>query len=102
MKIGVNGAIFAIETRWPIFKVGLLNWILKFFIGKIGTEILNILSPAVAFTIIKFDNEEDRQTYDLAVASLKQTLSSGDQDAIDKASKKFNDDFDKLISFGGH
>jgi len=102
MKVGIRGAVFALQTRWPILRAGLLNWFITFLFQKIGTEILNFLLPYVSFTIIKFDNEEDRQTYDTAVALLKNTLAAGDPDAIAKASKKFDDDFDKLISFGGH
>lgn len=102
MKVGVNLAVTALQANFPFLKFALFDWIIRYIVSKVGDKIIKLLSPFVVFNIIKFDNEDDRQTYDLAVDSLKKALSTGDQNAINEASKKFDEDFDKLIKFGGH
>ena len=102
MKAGVNLAVNALQANFPFLKFALFDWIIRYLVSKVGEKIIRLLSPFVVFNIIKFDNEGDRQTYDLAVESLKKAISTGDQNAIDEANKKFDEDFDKLIKFGGH
>lgn len=101
-RVGVKLTVLAIQSSLPFLKFALFDWMLHFFIGKIGAKIFEAISPFVSYNIIKFDNEEDRVKFEEAKKSLQQAIDTGDIDVIQKESQRFDDAFDKLVTFGGH
>jgi len=98
--LGVDAVMTAIVAEAPWVKIPILNQIVRYFIEKIAKKLFLTIGPFIDFKIIKFQNDAHKAAYDQAVIEFKKALVTGvDSDEFKKANQKFNDDFDKLVSF---
>ncbi len=99
--VGVRAAIAYATAQLPFLSFPIIKQLFAWAVGKLASAIYVQLENQIAFSVINFQTDKQKNDYMDAIAALMIATNSGDKNAIDKATTDVRSTLGSLIHFNG-
>lgn len=101
-EVGVRALKSAAFAEMPFLKVPPLSWIFDGVVNWVAGKLYVELSQTATFTILDIKTDAEKRAYAKAEGLLRSAHLTGNQEALDEATKNFKQALGSLIHFDGH